>query len=139
MKTFTLLAGMLFFQFAVAQQTESLYVMRTDPYSVILENYVVVTICHEPIKNEFDRKNPYTYLLLIHDKVGNPIHLLYQTDFTENLSFVAVSSNINRQELLNRKIEICSCMKKLGYETFDSVRTSGMLRCLTESLLKCTD
>jgi len=139
MKTICWGIGVLLFLNTNAQQWETGLLMRTDPFSIITSHYLKVGNCDNSLYQEFDVKNPYTYLQLMNDEKGKTYHLLYQTDFSENLTFAAVSNNINQSCFQIRKAATCGCIKKMQEETFSSLQTSGMLQCVKETMMTCAE
>jgi len=84
----------------------------------------------------FELNNPYTYLQIIDDINYNAYHILFQTDFVGNITFIALSNNL--MERFNYKkdgfIEYNWCIKKIKKENFSIEKTNAIIDCILTRL-----
>jgi hypothetical protein len=65
-----------------------------SPASVIIENYYAIKFDAKLPTPVFQKDNIYTYLQQVRDRNGIAYHIIYQADFSGNLSFLAYSNNL---------------------------------------------
>jgi len=84
----------------------------------------------------FDLSNLYTYLQIIDDINYNSYHILYQTDFVGNITFIALSNNL--MERFNYKkdgfIGYNWCIRKIKKDNFSIETTNAIIDCILTRL-----
>ena len=112
-----------------------------EPAQLIMSNYTAIKFCNDLGPQKFDINNPYTNLQLLIDEQEKVSHILYQTDFSGNISFVALSNNINERFNCDNTglLRFCSCIKKIDAHIFDSEKSEGMIDCILSQLNLCNE
>lgn len=112
----------------------------TQPLQVIIENYTVVMlgkqIASETYANQFDKKNPYTYIQIIRDQLGSNYHILYQTNFTGKILFLAYSNNLSA--LINNADKpqnvFVNCIKRVNEYLSAVQNVEAAVNCMIDRL-----
>lgn len=112
-----------------------------EPAQLILSNYTTIKSCNDLSTQKFDINNPYTNLQLLTDEEEQISHILYQTDFSGNISFIALSNNIYGRFNCDNTglLRFCSCIKKIDTHIFDSEKSEGMIDCILNQLNFCKE
>jgi hypothetical protein len=69
---------------------------NADAKKIILENYTSIELKKSGKSFSFDKGNLYTFLVTISDSQQSIYEILYQTDFFEQINFLAISSNMTK-------------------------------------------
>ncbi len=116
-----------------------------EPAQVISDNYICIIlqkeIDAEPFFNRFDKSNPYTYLQLIHDKNGKDSHILYQTNFSGSILFLAYSNNLSiyfngRDKPLN---VFMNCIRECNAHISAVQNAAAAISCIMQRLEFCSN
>ena len=110
---------------------------------IIIENYTVITMsktpAEEPMLNQFDNGNPYTYLQVVKDMKEKSYHILYQTSFMGKLLFLAYSNNLGG--VFNRPDKptfiFSRCMREARQHVLSLQIADEVLKCILGRLNYC--
>jgi hypothetical protein len=128
-----------------AQQFSNGELSVTKPSQVINENYIPVTlskeIIDEAMANSFDVHNPYTYLQIVNDATANRYHILFQTNFSGKILYLAYSNNLSA--IFNKKDKpmflFTRCLKEINNFISPIQVIEAVLKCMIDRLNYCYD
>jgi len=114
---------------------------NADAKKIILENYTSIELKKSGKSFSFDKENLYTFLVTISDSQQNIYEILYQTDFFEQINFLAISSNMTKLfkcEPTNM-ISFFDCVSKSeeNFLNFSIVR--HIINCVIKRLNDCSN
>lgn len=126
-----------------AQQYSSTELSTIKPIQLLIENYTRIILSKEMIDdgmaNQFDINNPYTYIQLLSDATGNIYHIIYQTNFSGKIMFLAYSNNLSR--LFNKPDKpmflFQHCLKEVNNHLSPVQVTTAAIKCLIDRLNYC--
>ena len=104
---------------------------------VIINNYSSINIKEN--LNRFDIHNPYTTLVFLTDEKENTSHILYQTDFEENILYFGVSNNILERFICKTSpmIKLKACIKEAGNSTLSFWTINNIVDCIVDRINDC--
>jgi hypothetical protein len=86
--------------------------------------------------NQFDNSNLYTYLQLIFDKAGTVYHVLYQTNFTGKILYLAYSNEL--VQVFEKKQRLSpafrNCISMLNNYWMASQNAEAAINCILNRL-----
>lgn len=141
MKTYITFYCLLFFVFSQHLSFAQTYTKSENisvvPSKIKGSNYTPLFFDNESKgKAIFDLSNPYTYLQIIDDINYNAYHILYQTDFVGNITFLALSNNL--MERFNYKkdgfIGYNWCIRKIKKDNFSIETINTIIDCILTRL-----
>ncbi|MEO6489544.1 MAG: hypothetical protein ABIO04_06360 [Ferruginibacter sp.] len=129
----------------VAQEFTRGELSLIKPAVVIISNYTPVSLPKDVIEdmlaNQFDIKNPYTYLQVVLDPKGNSYHILFQTNFWGKILFLSYSNNIS--PLFNKQGKpmflFSRCLKDINNHISAVQILEAVLNCMIGRLNYCSD
>lgn len=106
---------------------------------LVINNYVPLKIDGVALNNYFNNKNPYTYLLLIGDEIGQNHQLIYQTNFTGALEFIGLSNNLyNRFKCLENPFwKFNACINQIDKTNLNPIFIDAVVDCILMRINDC--
>jgi len=106
---------------------------------LVINNYVPLKIDGVALNNYFNTKNPYTYLLLIGDELGQNHQLIYQTNFTGALEFIGLSNNLyNRFKCKENPFwKFNACINQIDRINLNTIYIDAVLDCVLMRINDC--
>jgi hypothetical protein len=116
-----------------------------QPLQLMIDNYTPITlgkeIANEPNGNRFDKSNPYTYIQLIRDSYGKDYQVLFQSNFSGKILFLAYSNNLsaifnNKEKPLNVFV---NCIRNVNDHVSPVQNIEAAIKCIIDRLNYCSD
>jgi hypothetical protein len=106
---------------------------------LVINNYVPLKIDCVALNNYFNNKNPYTYLLLIGDELGQNHQLIYQTNFTGALEYIGLSSSIyNRFKCIGNPFwKFKACINQIDKTSLNTIFINAVVDCILMRINDC--
>ena len=129
----------LLIKFGYSQTINIIETKSISPYEVITTNYSNISILNN--ENKFDLHNPFTNLVLLTDEKENIFHILYQTDFEDNIKFLSISNNIATRFNCkgNPYFKWNSCIKEAKNSAVAFSIIKNILDCIIDRINECKD
>lgn len=115
------------------------------PSQLISEHYTMISIDNGTVDdnklNRFDGNNPYTYLQMITDDVGNKYHILLQTNLAGKILFLGYSNNLSA--IFNKADKptfvFRHCLKEINKHITSIQITALAIKCMIDRLNYCSE
>lgn len=106
---------------------------------LVSNNYVPLKIAGVALNNNFNTKNPYTYLLLIGDENGRNHQLIYQTNFTGTLEFIGLSSSLYSRFKCKENLfwKFNACINQIDKTNLNSIYIDALVDCILMRINDC--
>ena len=117
--------------------------VNVNPSMVIIEEYTTIDLPENNhkflLQKGFDYKNDATFILPITDENSKVFHVLYQTDFSGKLIYLAVSNNLLEWFLCEKKpmMSFDLCVKKMDCAFFPEKCIDEVIECVIQRLRAC--
>jgi len=117
--------------------------VNISPSIIIMEEYSTIDLHennhHLLLQKSFDYKNDATFILPVTDENSKVFHVLYQTDFSGKLIFLAVSNNLLKWFVCEEKpmYSFDLCVKKIDCAFFPVKCTDEVIECVMQRLRFC--
>jgi hypothetical protein len=131
---------LLLFLFTQKGFSQILKIYETKSISaqeVIINNYSSINFKEN--LNKFDIHNPYTTLVFLTDEKENTSHILYQTDFEENILYFGISNNILERFICKTSpmFKLNACIKEARNSTFSFSAINNIVNCIVDRINNC--
>jgi hypothetical protein len=117
--------------------------VNISPSIIIMEEYTTLDL-HENnhkflLQKSFDYKNDATFILPLTDENSKVFHVLYQTDFSGKLIYLAVSNNLLKWFVCEEKpmFSFDLCIKKMDCTFFPEKCIDEVIECVMQRLRAC--
>ncbi|MEO6668939.1 MAG: hypothetical protein ABIN36_05655 [Ferruginibacter sp.] len=116
-----------------------------QPLQVMIDNYTAINlvkdVANDPNANRFDKYNPYTFLQLIYDSYRKDYQVLFQTNFSGKILFLAYSNNLsaifnNREKPFN---VFANCIRDVNDHLSPVQNMEAAIKCIIDRLNYCSE
>ena len=106
---------------------------------LVINNYVPLKMDGVALNNDFNTKNPYTYLLLIGDEQGKNHQLIYQTNFTGVLEFIGLSNSLYNRFRCNENPcwKFDACINQIDRINLNPIFIDAVVDCILMRINDC--
>lgn len=140
-----LLVMMFIYSKSGAQHYSLAELSTIKPSRLVIENYCKIKLpiddSNDPMMNQFDPDNPYTYLQLLMDGNGKTYHLILQTDFSGKVLLLCYSNIL--AEVFNRKDRpiyfFQKCLKGINEHLSSVQAMDHAIQCMVDRLNNCAE
>lgn len=135
MKSKFMFVLLFFISNAFGQRFAKISETNIRPENIIISNYFAITLPSSE-KYSFDINNADTYTQVLKDRQEVVYHILYQTDFSGNIRFVALSNNLSEFFNSNRfpLKKLHACFNKNEGAFFPREIVGKLTTCIIEGL-----
>ncbi len=116
--------------------------ITSPPGNIIISNYFQIALsANESNKLLYDVNNVDTYTQILQDERENIYHILYQTDFSGHIKFMALSNNLTDYFKCNNfpLNKLYGCFKKSEDDFLPSDISNKIISCIIARLNSCKE
>lgn len=106
-------------------------------HEIIISNYSPINI--KVNVNRFDIHTPYTNLVILTDDRETVGHILYQTDFDDNISFIGISNNLLERFTCKTRplFKLNACINEIDKSTLPFFAIKNIIDCIVDRINEC--